>query len=84
MDKVVSIILIVFVLWLLLKILSAPVRLAFKLILNAVIGLVILFAVNLAGSVFGFHLPVTPIRCLVAGILGIPGTVLLILIELFL
>lgn len=82
MDKAVSIILIVFVLWLLLKILSAPFKLAFKLFLNAVIGLVILFAVNLVGSVFGFHLPVTAFRCLVAGILGIPGTVILILIEL--
>lgn len=68
---------------LLLKILSAPIRLAFKLLINAGVGFLILFVVNFFGEFVGFTLGINLLNALVAGILGVPGVVLLILIKLF-
>lgn len=68
---------------LLLKILSAPIRLAFKLLINAGVGFLILFVVNFFGEFVGFTLGVNFLNALVAGVLGVPGVILLILIKLF-
>ena len=68
---------------LLLKILSAPIRLAFKLLINAGVGFLILFVVNFFGDFVGFTLGVNFLNALVAGILGVPGVILLIVIKLF-
>lgn len=68
---------------LLLKILSAPIRLAFKLLINAGVGFLILFVVNFFGDFVGFTLGVNFLNALVAGVLGVPGVILLIVIKLF-
>jgi len=68
---------------LLLKILSAPIRLAFKMLINAGVGFLILFVVNFFGDFVGFTLGVNFLNALVAGILGVPGVILLIVIKLF-
>lgn len=68
---------------LLLKILSAPIRLAFKLLINAGVGFLILFVVNFFGDFVGFTLGMNFLNALVAGILGVPGVILLIVIKLF-
>lgn len=68
-------------LWLVIKIFATPIRWAFKLLLNALLGFVILFVVNFLGAYIGLHITVGWISALVAGLLGIPGIILLILIE---
>ena len=65
------------------KIFLMPLKLVFKLIYNGVIGGIMLYVINLIGSHFGFALALNPITALVAGFLGIPGVVLLILVKLF-
>lgn len=67
---------------LLLKIFSAPIRLALKLLINAGVGFLILFVVNFFGAFVDFTLGINLLNALVAGILGVPGVVLLILIKL--
>lgn len=69
---------------LLLKILAKPIKLAFKLLINAGFGFLILFVVNFFGDFVGFSLGVSFINALVAGVLGVPGVILLVLIKLFL
>ena len=71
-------------LWLLISIIRLPVKFFFKLLLNMLSGLVLLFVFNFIGGFFDFALGVNAMNALVAGILGIPGLVLLVLIQNFL
>lgn len=68
------------VLFLLIKLLKWPI----KIILNGISGVVILYIVNLIGTSFNFSLTINPITALIAGFLGIPGVIVLIIIRLFL
>lgn len=60
-----------------------PLKLVFKLLYNALIGGVMLWVVNFLGGYIGFTLTINPLTALVAGFLGLPGVVLLILVKLF-
>lgn len=66
---------------LLFKILKTPLKWAFKLLLNAVGGFIALVILNFFGSIIGLSLTINLINCLVAGILGLPGVVLLLLLK---
>ena len=66
---------------LLLKILTKPIRLIFKLLINAGLGCVILFIVNFFGGFYDFSLEINFISALVAGVLGVPGVIILVLIK---
>lgn len=75
------------VLFLVLKLLKWPI----KIIVNGIIGVVILYAVNfiimhlnLLGIRTNFSLAINPVTALIAGFFGIPGVVVLIIIGLFL
>lgn len=69
--------------YLLLKILSAPIRLVLKLLINAAFGFIILFVVNFLGDFVGISLGINFINALITGFLGIPGVILLIVLKLF-
>jgi inhibitor of the pro-sigma K processing machinery len=60
-----------------------PIKLIFRLIYNALIGGVMLWALNFIGLHIGFTIAINPITALVAGFLGLPGVILLILFKLF-
>lgn len=68
--------------FLLVKLLAAPIKGLLKFLLHAALGLAILLGVNFVGSYFDFYIPITWITALVAGIGGIPGVVLLVLVYL--
>ena len=84
LSSVLMIVLAALVIFALLKILSAPIRLIFKLLINTAVGFALLFLVNLIGSYFGFSLEMNLLNALVTGIFGIPGVIVLIFIRLFL
>ena len=65
------------------RIFFMPLRLVFKLVYNGLIGGAMLWAVNFVGSHFAFAVPINPFTALIAGFLGIPGVILLILFKLF-
>jgi len=65
------------------KILAAPIKGILKFLLHAGAGILFLILVNLVGGFFNFYLPITWPRVLVAGIAGIPGIALLILLKIF-
>jgi inhibitor of the pro-sigma K processing machinery len=60
-----------------------PIKLIFRLIYNALIGGAMLWALNFVGLHIGFTIAINPITALVAGFLGLPGVILLILFKLF-
>ncbi len=63
------------------KMFLMPVRIIWKLIYNGIIGGIVLWIVNFVGASFGFSIGINFISALVAGFLGIPGVVLLILFK---
>lgn len=71
----------VLLLSLLFKLLKAPIRWAFKLLLNALLGFVALFLVNILGSFVGLSLGMNWLNAIITGVLGLPGIVLLLLIK---
>ena len=66
---------------LLFKIIKTPLKWAFKLLINAISGFFALIILNFFGGIVGLSLTINLINCLVAGILGLPGVVLLLLIK---
>lgn len=58
-----------------------PIKVILKLIINGVLGGLLLFIVNLIGKFLGFSIIINPFTALTAGFLGIPGVILLFLIE---
>lgn len=60
-----------------------PIKLIFRLIYNGLIGGAMLWALNFVGIHIGFNIAINPITALIAGFLGLPGVILLILFKLF-
>lgn len=65
------------------KILIVPIKVIMKLILNTILGAILLYIINIIGASFNFHIGINLITTLVTGILGIPGVILLILLQIF-
>ena len=60
-----------------------PIKKVLKLILNSILGGVLIFAINLVGQYFNFHIGLNAITAILVGILGVPGAICLIVIKLF-
>ncbi len=84
MPTLLYIIVCVLLIALLIKILKTPIKWFFKLLLNMISGVVLLFLFNLVAGLFGAGLAINLVNVLVAGILGIPGIVLLVIFSLVL
>ncbi len=63
--------------WLFVRLIVAPIRWIWKILLNVFCGWGCLIALNFIGSFVGFHLGMTVWSALIVGALGIPGLVLL-------
>ncbi len=60
------------------RLLLVPLQLMLRLLLNAVVGFALLWLVDWVGSYIGLHIGINPVTALIAGFLGVPGVVLLI------
>ena len=67
--------------WLLVAILKTPMKLILKLLINMVCGFIMLFVFNFIGGFFDLSLGINATNALVACVLGIPGIVLLLLLQ---
>ncbi|QJW48696.1 pro-sigmaK processing inhibitor BofA [bacterium BFN5] len=65
------------------RIFLMPLKLIFRFIYNGIIGGIMLWVVNLVGGYIGFTIGINVITALIAGFLGIPGVILLILFKIF-
>ena len=59
------------------KIASLPMKILWKMITNSVVGAVLLWVVNL----FGAGVQITLIKALIAGVLGVPGVIIVLLMK---
>ena len=66
-------------LFLIIKLLKGPL----KILINGILGIILLYIANIVGSYIGFVLPINAISALIAGFLGIPGIIFLVLFQFF-
>ena len=64
------------------RVFIVPLKMIFKLILNSILGGVLIFVINLIGGVWKFHIGINVITAIFVGILGVPGSVVLVLVKL--
>ncbi len=65
------------------RVLFLPVKVLVLLVYNGLIGGLIVFLVNIAGAVLGFHIGLNPATALLVGFMGAPGLVMLLIIHFF-
>ncbi|MGL4773206.1 MAG: pro-sigmaK processing inhibitor BofA family protein [Clostridium sp.] len=70
----------VVILYIIIKLLKLPI----KLLINGIMGVILLFIVNLFGANFGITIGINIVTSLIAGIFGIPGVAVLLVIQMFL
>lgn len=75
MEIIGSFIVGIIVLFILLRILSLPFRIGWKLITNSIVGALMLWVVNL----FGLGIDITFFKALIAGFFGVPGVLVVVL-----
>lgn len=66
------------------RIFILPLKSILKLILNSILGVVIIYIINVVGRMFSFHIGLNYITIVIVGILGVPGAFLLTALKLFL
>ena len=66
------------------KIFIVPIKYMIKLIFNSILGALMIFAINLIGGIWGFHIGLNFFTAIMVGILGIPGAICLIIVSLLL
>ena len=59
-----------------------PLKLLLKLALNSLVGGAIILLVNAIGVTWGITIPLTMINALIVGIFGVPGAIVLILLNI--
>lgn len=70
----------VFALGIVLRLLRVSAKVIWKLVINGLAGLILLFIVNAIGGNFGLHIEINEVSAVLAGIFGLPY-VLLVLIS---
>lgn len=63
------------------RIFIIPIKLILKLVVNSLLGGLLILAINFLGGIWGLHISINVVTCIIAGILGIPGAVFLLLIT---
>ena len=81
-EKVSVVIFGVFLLLALVRLFAAPLKLVLKLALNTLLGFAALLLLNLTSGLTGLSLGLNLMNALVIGALGVPGLVLLVLVQM--
>ncbi len=63
------------------RVLFVPLKFLGKLLLNAVIGGAVLWVLNIFGGAIGIHVGINVVTALIVGFLGIPGVLLLVILQ---
>ena len=83
-SLILVVVLIAAALYCFIKLLAAPMKLLWKFVLNVASGFLILLLCEFVLGFFDISLGITVFNCLVAGVCGIPGVVVLILLKILL
>ncbi|GAA0117603.1 pro-sigmaK processing inhibitor BofA family protein [Clostridium senegalense] len=64
------------------KLFAWPIKILMKLIVNGILGGILLLLINFVGGPFGIYIAINAVTALIAGLLGIPGVLFLIIFNL--
>lgn len=70
-------------LFIILKLISFPIKVIIKLLINALIGGIVLYLINIFGAVIGLSININGLSALIVGIAGVPGVIIVILLQMF-
>lgn len=54
-----------------------------KILLNGIIGIVLLYVANFLGTYLGFYIEINAVTAIIAGFLGVPGVIFLVIFKMF-
>ena len=80
-DSTVIILVIAVLIVLFFILLKTSIKLVFKLLINAAVGFLILYAFNFVGRIVGVTIAVNWVTAIIAGLLGLPGIALLLVLQ---
>ena len=80
-EKISLALLALFLVIALLRLFAAPLKLALKVTANTLLGFAALFLLQLSSNLTGLSLGLNLMNALTVGILGLPGLVLLVLLQ---
>lgn len=66
------------------KAMLLPLKIIFRLVINGILGGIAIIIINLIGAPLGFTISLNVFSALVAGILGLPGIILLVILKFLL
>ena len=66
-----------------LKIIAFPIKRIIQLVINAIVGGLLLYIINIVGASIGFTLDITWWSALIVGVLGVPGVIIVAIIQFF-
>lgn len=81
MENIIYFIIAIVIIIVIAKVFAWPLKVLINLVVNGIIGAVLLYIINLVGTNFGLVIPINGITALIAGILGIPGVLFLIILN---
>ena len=70
-----------FLLYIIGLLLVIPIKIILKLIVNGILGGILLLLFNLVGGLIGLSIVINPITAIIVGFLGIPGVILLLILN---
>ena len=80
-QKIIAVILGIFFILALIRVFRAPLRVALKVLVNTLLGFLALWVVNLTAGFTGIVLGFNVLNALLIGVLGVPGFVMLLLVQ---
>ena len=81
MDDFLALLIPLFLTALLLRFLSLPIRLSWKIVLNSAAGFACLWLLNSISVFTGIFFPINAVTVLISGVLGLPGIGILALLA---
>lgn len=78
---VLAVLAISFLVYILARLITAPVQLVLKLAVNSIMAVVLLCILSMLGEMWSYHLPVNPVTVLIIAILGLPGLILVAVLN---
>lgn len=73
----------IIVLFIVLKIIAFPIKIIIKLIINALVGGLVLLLINYFGTIIGFSLDINWLSALIVGVFGVPGVIIVAILQYF-
>ncbi len=61
--------------------LVVPIKFVLRFLYNGIVGGLMLWLLNLVGSLFNIQVAINPVTALIAGFLGVPGVLLIIVLQ---